>query len=102
MVVWRADQAGLGGGGQKPIRVKSAPSAEREGEGISLRADRAVLLIAVVAAWMLVLAAGPAMAATPEPYGSGDFGGFRNILPPGENGFANATDYANFFGQSAY
>ncbi len=27
-----------------------------------------------------------AMAATPAPYGTNDAGGFRNVLPPGENG----------------
>jgi acyl-homoserine lactone acylase PvdQ len=41
------------------------------------------MLLAALAA--LTLAA-PAMAATPQPYGTNDAGGFRNVLPPGENG----------------
>src|SRR5919205_772327 len=32
-----------------------------------------------------------------QPYGTNDGGGFWNILPPGANGFASATDLAQFF-----
>jgi acyl-homoserine lactone acylase PvdQ len=32
----------------------------------------------------------------PQPYGANDGGGFRNILPPGENGFDNAPQLAAF------
>jgi len=32
----------------------------------------------------------------PQPYGANDGGGFRNILPPGENGFDNAAQLAAF------
>jgi len=32
-----------------------------------------------------------------QPYGTGDGGGFRNILPPGQNGFANGPQLAEFF-----
>ena len=32
-----------------------------------------------------------------QPYGTNDGGGFWNILPPGANGLANATDLAQFF-----
>ena len=31
-----------------------------------------------------------------QPYGTGDGGGFSNILPPGENGFANGPQLAAF------
>ena len=32
----------------------------------------------------------------PQPYGANDAGGFRNILPPGENGLDNAVQLATF------
>ena len=32
----------------------------------------------------------------PQPYGTNDFGGFRNILPPGQNGFDNLTQLGAF------
>jgi acyl-homoserine lactone acylase PvdQ len=54
----------------------------------------AVLLVVVgVALW----AAGPAVAApTPQPYRTNDFGGFRDVLPPGTNGRATAADIVAF------
>src|SRR5256885_9871172 len=33
---------------------------------------------------------------TPQPYGANDGGGFRNVLPPGENGFDNAAQLGAF------
>ena len=50
---------------------------------------------------VLAVAAGiactPAAAApAPAPYGAHDAGGFRNILPPGQNGFDNAAQLATF------
>ncbi|MDX6659743.1 MAG: hypothetical protein QOJ55_565, partial [Solirubrobacteraceae bacterium] len=33
---------------------------------------------------------------TPSPYGTDDSGGFRNVLPPGENGLDNTTDFLQF------
>jgi acyl-homoserine lactone acylase PvdQ len=36
-----------------------------------------------------LLAASPAARAQVQPYGTNDSGGFRNVLPPGTNGFAN-------------
>lgn len=46
--------------------------------------SRLALLLALLA---LPLAFAPAaLAVTPAPYGSNDAGGFRNVLPPGENG----------------
>src|ERR1700749_3567561 len=38
----------------------------------------------------------PAAHAQVQPYGTNDYGGFRNILPPGANGFDNATQLAQF------
>jgi acyl-homoserine lactone acylase PvdQ len=32
----------------------------------------------------------------PQPYGTNDYGGFRNILPPGQNGFDNLTQLGAF------
>jgi acyl-homoserine lactone acylase PvdQ len=32
----------------------------------------------------------------PQPYGTNDAGGFRNVLPPGSNGFDNAAELAAF------
>lgn len=71
------------------------------------------LLAATLSAALLVLAA-PAAAQLPElpelpglpvppgdtavqPYGTNDGGGFWNILPPGQNGFASGADIAAFF-----
>src|SRR6201992_3116233 len=38
----------------------------------------------------------PAAQAQVQPYGTSDYGGFRNILPPGTNGFDNAAQLAQF------
>ena len=35
-------------------------------------------------------------APTPQPYGTHDSGGFRNVLPPGQGGLANAAQIAAF------
>src|SRR4051812_27441883 len=52
------------------------------------------LLLSLLAAVLIVPAA--ANAAAPEPYGTNDSGGFRNVLPPGEAGVANAFQLAQF------
>src|SRR3954451_5731351 len=58
--------------------------------------------VAALAAPALALAAAPASAQLPaqgpppEPYRANDAGGFLNVLPPGENGFDNALDLAQF------
>ena len=44
----------------------------------------------------LALLAGGSAAAQVEPYGTGQTGTFRNILPPGENGFANLAALAQY------
>ena len=56
-----------------------------------------------VAVIMATLALAPATAAAQvQPYGTGDYGGFRNILPPGENGFDNAAQAAAFKAAGVY
>jgi acyl-homoserine lactone acylase PvdQ len=40
--------------------------------------------------------------ATVAPYGTNDFRGFRNVLPPGENGFDNAAQIAAFEANKTY
>ena len=47
---------------------------------------------------LLLVAATPAAAAPPEPgaYRENDHGGFRDVLPPGANGRANAAELAAF------
>jgi acyl-homoserine lactone acylase PvdQ len=42
------------------------------------------------------LSVGGATGPTPAPYGTNDAGGFRNVLPPGENGLDNFADFARF------
>ena len=55
---------------------------------------------------MLVVAAAcalaPAAAAQVQPYGTSDFGGFRNILPPGQNGLDNVTQAGAFKAAGTY
>src|SRR4051812_40453855 len=49
----------------------------------------------VIAAALLVGFAVPASAAV-QPYGTNDAGGFRNVLPPGEQGVDNAIELGQF------
>src|SRR3954469_22691479 len=59
-------------------------------------------LAAAITALASALAAAPAAAQLPaagpppEAYRANDAGGFLNVLPPGENGFDNALDLAQF------
>src|SRR3954453_15733209 len=58
--------------------------------------------VAVLAGALLALTVPPAHAGllsngpAPGAYRQNDFGGFRNVLPPGENGFDNALHLARF------
>ncbi|MGN6870204.1 MAG: penicillin acylase family protein, partial [Solirubrobacteraceae bacterium] len=54
----------------------------------------------IVTAFACVLA--PAAAAQVQPYGTNDYGGFRNILPPGQNGLDDAAQAAAFKAAGAY
>jgi acyl-homoserine lactone acylase PvdQ len=54
-----------------------------------------------VAKWFVLgafaaLLSAPLAQAQVQPYGTNDFGGFRNILPPGTNGFDDAAQLAQF------
>ena len=42
-----------------------------------------------------------AVAALPQPYGTNDAGGFRNVLPPGENGLATFQQILEYRGSKA-
>ncbi len=57
----------------------------------------AALTLAIAAAWAAPAAAAP----DPLPYGHHDAGGFRNVLPPGQNGLANGADLAAFLATGA-
>ncbi|HMI80797.1 MAG TPA: penicillin acylase family protein [Solirubrobacterales bacterium] len=46
----------------------------------------------------IFLLAASAAAAAPQPYGTNDAGGFRNVLPPGQNGTATFTQILAFRG----
>lgn len=50
----------------------------------------------------LLLFAADAGAAQPQPYGTNDAGGFRNVLPPGEAGVANVFQLAQFEANGSY
>lgn len=58
---------------------------------------RAALLLVLSLVLAAFLAPG-AQAATPAPYGTNDAGGFRNVLPPGENGLDNVQQLFEFRG----
>ncbi len=49
----------------------------------------------VIVAAVLLGVAAPATAAV-QPYGTNDAGGFRNVLPPGEQGVDNAVELGQF------
>ncbi len=57
-----------------------------------LRVCTRVLVPLVALPAVFAIAAPAAPAAAPEPYGASDAGGFRNVLPPGENGTADFTE----------
>jgi acyl-homoserine lactone acylase PvdQ len=50
----------------------------------------------LASALLVALVGVSAAQAQVQPYGSNDYGGFRDILPPGTNGFDNATQLAQF------
>src|SRR4051812_8575762 len=52
------------------------------------------VLISLFATLCLVPAT--AIAAAPQPYGTNDSGGFRNVLPPAEAGVANAFQLGQY------
>ena len=50
----------------------------------------------LVAATAIGLVTAPTAGAAAQPYGTNDAGGFRNVLPAGENGLDNAAQLAEF------
>src|SRR3981189_392520 len=64
--------------------------------------SRLVAVALALAALALTLVLAPGASAQVEPYGSGDNGYFNNILPPGENGFDNAVQLAQYEANKAY
>jgi acyl-homoserine lactone acylase PvdQ len=76
---------------------RSVPSAQAvlhtwNTGGGGVRSLTAALAVAVT----LGLAAPAAAAPEPEPYRANDFGGFRDVLPPGANGLANPFQLGQF------
>jgi acyl-homoserine lactone acylase PvdQ len=61
---------------------------------------RGVLTTAAVGL-SLVLCSGAGAAPEPQPFGTGDAGGFRNVLPPGQNGHADTAQVAAFLATGA-
>ena len=57
---------------------------------------------AVLSAFVLVVGFAPVASAQVEPYGYNDYGGFRNILPPGQSGFDNLLQAAQFKAGGTY
>jgi acyl-homoserine lactone acylase PvdQ len=45
---------------------------------------------------------GGASGPDPTPYGTNDSGGFRNVLPPGENGLDNLSDFTRYQADGTY
>jgi len=52
----------------------------------------------LVAALLVIALAAPVAFAAPQPYGTNDAGGFRNVLPPGENGLDTLSQIFAFRG----
>src|SRR4051794_31480263 len=65
-----------------------------KGGNVDLSTARRTLSVAIVTV-VLALLPSAALGAV-QPYGTNDGGGFRNILPPGENGLVNGSDAIQF------
>jgi acyl-homoserine lactone acylase PvdQ len=59
---------------------------------------RSFLRLAALALFLGAFCVSAAQAAAPQPYGTNDAGGFRNVLPPGENGLDNLAQLFAFRG----
>jgi len=57
---------------------------------------RRLLAIALGVACLSLPVASAGAAVPAQPYGTNDAGGFRNVLPPGENGLVNGTQLTEF------
>jgi acyl-homoserine lactone acylase PvdQ len=60
--------------------------------------SRARSALSLLIALIVLAIAAPLAAAAREPYGANDAGGFRNVLPPGENGTASFGEILAFRG----
>jgi acyl-homoserine lactone acylase PvdQ len=60
---------------------------------VGSRVARIAVFMGVLGALAFTASSASASPPAADPYGTNDFGGFRNILPPGENGFTTAADY---------
>ena len=58
--------------------------------------------VAVIFGVLALAFALAAASAQVQPYGTNDYGGFRNILPPGENGFDDLAQAAAFKANGTY
>src|SRR2546427_1788152 len=68
-----------------------------EGARALVHARSLRLLATALGVACLLLPVASAGAAVPaQPYGANDAGGFRNVLPPGENGLVNSTQLGEF------
>ncbi|MBS1879891.1 MAG: penicillin acylase family protein [Actinobacteria bacterium] len=65
----------------------------------SWRSLRVILALCLTALTTMALAASASAAAVVQPYGTNDAGGFRNVLPPGENGLVNTSQLLQARGQ---
>jgi len=62
------------------------------------RIAKFALALFAVSLLLTALVATSAQAAAPQPYGTNDAGGFRNVLPPGENGLDTLSQIFAFRG----
>jgi acyl-homoserine lactone acylase PvdQ len=75
------------------LRERWVPWTHEGGSLLRHRVARAALTLFVLAAIGV-----PSAQAAPQPYGTNDAGGFRNVLPPGENGLDNLAQLFAFRG----
>src|SRR6201999_2674187 len=67
-----------------------------EGVVVIRSSRRAFLALSACLALGAALFAGSSLANAVQPYGTNDAGGFRNVLPPGENGLDNLPQVLSF------
>jgi hypothetical protein len=70
--------------------------------GMSWAVGRSIMLALTCAAIWGTLASSATAAPTAQPYGTNDAGGFRNVLPAGENGTDNAAQLLEFQTKGTY
>src|SRR5881398_1402878 len=79
-------------------RSASVPMCGVRAQSLRYRPGAVPARVAIAVLCALAALAVPAAAAPPEPepFGTNDFGGFHDILPPGTSGTANAAQLALF------